>query len=186
MRDTRAILSKGDTTIVKWASVMSVISGIVLIGLALLIFAEVFLRFLFNTPIPGVVELGAILLAYIVFFPQAYTLATGGHVQMTLVTMRMPSLGQLVSQVIASIFGLLLISALTYRSWFLFWNSFVIREQMRAVIDIPWYVGKFAMPVGLFLFTLQFLSMLSLSLYQLVTKKRVPTISRYGAGVGGV
>lgn len=179
-------LAKADAIIQRWNSILSIISGIALIGLASLIFLEVFLRFLFNRPIPGVVEVGALLLAYIIFFPQAYTLATGGHVQMTLVTNRMSPRAQLISQIITGLFGFLLLSVLTYKSGLYFWDSFVIREKMRAVIALPWYVGKFAMPVGLFFFTLQFLNMLLLSLYKLVRKKEAPIISRYGAAPGGV
>ena len=32
-------------------------------------------------------------------------------------------------------------------------HSFSIREEMLAVVPLPWYVGKFAMPVGFLIFT---------------------------------
>lgn len=63
---------------------ISMLAVLMLIGTC-----DVIGRYLFNKPIRGVVELGEVLLAGIVFFGWAYTQAAGGHIKVEMFTSRL-------------------------------------------------------------------------------------------------
>lgn len=145
-----------------------------IIALFILIFltcTDVFLRFALNKPLPATVEIGSIILPWIAFLGFAYALAQGVHVRLTLLTGRLSPRTRLRFDIFASIVGLAFFAAVTYFGWLKFWDSFVIREVMLAAILVPWWVGKMAFPIGMFLISLQFLSTLLLSLSRLFSKK---------------
>lgn len=122
----------------------------VLIFLTVMIVVDVFLRFVFNSPLPASVESTELMMPYIVFFPLAYTLAKGGHVRISLFADLGGPKTTKAFNVIAALIGLFFCILLTYEGWLHFWESFIIREEMLAIIKLPWWVGKFAMPVGFF------------------------------------
>ena len=147
----------------------ALISMVVLFALMLLVVCDPSGRTILLRPIPGGVEGTALLMPYIVFFALAYTFVTGGHVRVTLLFDRMSGRFQLGSEVLACIIGAAFFGILTYYSWMDFWSSFVIREFMMAPIKLPWWVGKFATPVGSFIMFMQFLLLLLGYIAKLVT-----------------
>lgn len=129
---------------------LAFITSGVLILLTVMIVVDVLLRFLFNSPLPASVESTELMMPYIVFFPLAYTLTEGGHVRISLFANLGGPKTRRAFHVIAALVGLFLCIVLTYEGWLQFWDSFIIREEMLAIIKLPWWVGKFAMPVGFF------------------------------------
>lgn len=129
----------------------------VLILLTSMIVIDVCLRFFLNKPLPASVESTELMMPYIVFCPLAYTLTKGGHVRISLFVDRMPPGARSVCQVVSVLIGFLLCGMLAYWGWLHFWESFVIREEMLAIIKLPWWVGKFAMPVGFFFMAVRYL-----------------------------
>ena len=61
-----------------------------IIGVMLFICAEVVMRYLFNSPIPGHLEGSELFVPIIVFFAISYTQSQNGHVGMTLVVESLP------------------------------------------------------------------------------------------------
>ena len=68
------------------------LSAVVLIAMAFMVTYDVLVRNIFNTPLPASVEISQLMAPYVVFLPFAYTLTVGAHVQVTLLTMRLPGL----------------------------------------------------------------------------------------------
>ena len=66
------------------------LSAVVLIAMAFMVTYDVLVRNIFNTPLPASVEISQLMAPYVVFLPFAYTLTVGAHVQVTLLTMRLP------------------------------------------------------------------------------------------------
>jgi TRAP-type transport system small permease protein len=116
---------------------------------------DVFLRFIFNAPIPGATEICTIIMPYIAFLPFAYTLNAGQHVRLTLLTSRLPSRLRVIDEAFVYIVGFIFFILLFWYSWLAFWESFRGDEIMPAVIRIPWWIGKFAMPVSILLIAAQ-------------------------------
>jgi TRAP-type transport system small permease protein len=152
-----------------------IITGFMLMFLTLMIVLDVSLRFLFNSPLPASAETTELIMPYIAFGALAYTLSIGNHVRISLLTERTSENTQRFFEILAALVGFLFCAILTYKGWLFFWESFVIREEMLAVIKLPWWVGKFALPLGFLFMTLRFLFNLFLAstgrLNQLITKQ---------------
>jgi TRAP-type C4-dicarboxylate transport system permease small subunit len=133
------------------------ITGFALLFLTFMIFVDVGLRFIFNSPLPASAEATELIMPYIAFCALSYTLFKGAHIRITLFTERGSASTRMAFEIICSIFGLLCSAAFTYYSWLLFWNSVIINEQMVAIIRMSWWIGKFSMPVGFFFFTIRYL-----------------------------
>ena len=128
-----------------------------MIFLTFLVVVDVAFRYMFNSPIPGATEGTELILPYIVFLALGYTLATGGHVRVTILLSRLGRISKQIAELIDSLIGMAFFGILTYFAWVHFWESFVILEFMMAPIKLPWWVGKFSMPMGFFVIFVQFL-----------------------------
>jgi len=62
------------------------LSGAALICMVLMITLDVFLRFVFNAPLPASLEMSQLFEPHVVFLPMAFALATGSHVRVSLFT----------------------------------------------------------------------------------------------------
>lgn len=133
---------------VSWAALLFTVAMVV---------TDVSGRFFFNQPLPASVEMTELLMPWVVWPCMAFTLFAGGHVRVSLVTMRMPWKVRLGCEVFAFLIGAAFFAAVFYPSWMRFWDSWIAREFMLAAISLPWYVGKFIYPIGVVLFCLQFL-----------------------------
>lgn len=131
------------------------IASIMLCAMAWMIMFDVAMRFLFNAPLPASVEISQLISPWVIFLPFAYTLAVGGHVQVTLVTMHLPERWRIVCEIFTYIVDLVFFAIICYYSWIEFAHSYNINEIMLAAIMLPWWSGKLAMPVGTFLIGLQ-------------------------------
>jgi TRAP-type C4-dicarboxylate transport system permease small subunit len=142
---------------------MTVVSWSVTLFITFMIVIDVFLRFIFNKPLPASWEISEVIMPYIVFFALARALSVGAHVQVTIVTNLLSNKGQVACNVFANLFSFCVCALCTYWSWLRFWESFSIREEILAAIPIPWWAGKFAMPVGMGIFCLQYLLNLAMN-----------------------
>ena len=135
-------------------NVLLFLTGLSLVLLTFMLTLDVVMRFLFNKPFPAGAETSELIMAYIVFLPLGYTLSKGMHIRITALFEYIPAKAKLFFDIIADVLGLAFCIVVTYFAWKFFLHSFSIREEMLAVVKLPWYVGKFAMPVGFFFFTL--------------------------------
>lgn len=138
-------------------NLMILLTGVALVFLTFMITTDVASRFLFNKPFRAGTEISELLMAYIVFLALGYTLSLNIHIRITAVLEYFPIQWKLAFEVLADIFGLLFCAFVTFYAWKFFWHSFSIREELLAVVKLPLYVGKFAMPLGFFFFTLHYL-----------------------------
>jgi TRAP-type transport system small permease protein len=133
------------------------ITGIALVILTFMITLDVITRFAFNHPMPATTEISELLMAYIVFLTVGYTLSLGLHIRITVLFEYIPPRWKTYFDLLTDVLGLGFCALITYHSWQFFMHSFSIREEMLAVVPLPWYVGKFAMPVGFLIFTLRYI-----------------------------
>jgi len=69
---------------------LAAVSGAAIVAMMLLTCADVFLRYLFNAPIEGTLDLTQMLMVIVVFFGLAYCGWTGGHVVVDLLRELLP------------------------------------------------------------------------------------------------
>lgn len=145
-------LSGGFERLLRHVEMLGVLlAGCALTGMAYMITIDVSLRYLFDAPLPASVEISQLLEPYVIFLPMAYTLAAGRHVQVTALTMLLPGGVQLALQAFVLVVDTAFFAALTWFAWVEFHESYIVDEIMLAAIKLPWWVGKFAMPLGLFI-----------------------------------
>jgi TRAP-type C4-dicarboxylate transport system permease small subunit len=151
------VFEKIDRTVRKTEKALTDISWIVCLFVTLLVVTDIFLRFFLNRPLPATWEMSEICMPWIVFFPFAYASTTDVHVRVSLIKDRMSPKVRSGFEITGDALSFLICAMLTYWSWLRFWESFMIREEILAAVKLPWWVGKFAMPIGLGMFSLRYL-----------------------------
>jgi TRAP-type C4-dicarboxylate transport system permease small subunit len=131
-------------------------TGVALVILTFLITIDVVARFVFNHPLPATTEMSELLMAYIVFLAMGYTLSRGQHIRITVLFEYLPRHWKKYFDLLADVIGTGFCAVVTYYAWAFFAHSYSVREEMLAVVRLPWYVGKFAMPLGFLFFTLRY------------------------------
>jgi len=134
---------------------LSLISAAIILFAMLLVSAEVIGRRLFNTPIPGELELAELLMPAIIFLAIAYTQSTGGHVRMTVAIDRLPPDWRRTTEILVKVLAIAAYSVLclysakhAYRTW-LFHDV-----TMSPPYFVVWPSAVMA-PIGIFLVTLR-------------------------------
>ncbi len=135
--------------------ILVLLSAIALSSMAVMITYDVIVRYLFDAPLPASVEISQLFEPYVIFLPFAYTLAVDRHVRVTIITMHLSGKLRLSVEAFTYLADFALFAAFGYYAWVEFQHSFVIGEIMMAAIRIPWWIGKFSMPVGMFFICLQ-------------------------------
>jgi len=137
--------------------ILTDISWIVCIALTLTVVIDILLRFFLDMPLPAAWEICELFMPFIVFLPLAYTGRINSHVYVSLIKDRVPTKVQIVFEIIANTISFAFCSLLTYWSFLRFLDSFLISEEMMAMIKLPWWVGKMAMPIGMGIFAIRYL-----------------------------
>ena len=99
------------------ARILNSVAALFLAAMMILTGIDVFLRYIFNSPIPGSFELTEFMMPVVITFGFAYCALEKGHVQVELITARLPVRTQAVMNSIASLifFGLFLL--ITWQAW---------------------------------------------------------------------
>lgn len=151
------ILKKTDELLKKVEKVFVQCSWVFIMIITLLIVIDVAMRFFFNRPLPATWEISEVAMPFIVMVGFAYTLTTGVHVQVSIVTDYLPPKVKFFFLSFRNLLSIAMCGILTYWSWLRFVESFRMKEEILAAVPIPWWLGKFAMPVCFALFGLRFL-----------------------------
>ncbi len=150
-------LEKMDHAFQKVEKYLMFVSWIATLFITFMIIIDIFLRFVFNQPLPATWEMSEVVMPYIVLFALSYTLAKDVHVRMYLVTNLLPPKARWGCELFSIVISIVFCAMMTYWSWLFFWESYSIGEDMLAAIKIPWWLGKFAMPVGMAAFSIRFI-----------------------------
>lgn len=140
-------------TLEKWNGIVNswlvYFSLAVLVGMAVMITLDVLLRFFLNSPLPASVEISQLLEPYVILLPFAFSLANNRHVRVGILTLRLPAPLSFASDILTYCLDFLLFFLFAVYSWEEFLHSYQIDEIMMAAIKLPWWVGKFALPLGM-------------------------------------
>jgi TRAP-type C4-dicarboxylate transport system permease small subunit len=127
-------------------AINSVAAGI-LVAMMLLAAMDVLLRYIFNRPISGSLELTEYMMVIVVAFGLAHCAAQKGHVRVELLLSRLPSRGQAVVNTITYLFSLGLFSLITWQS-ILYISVIFGTERISAVLHIPAFPFVAMMALG--------------------------------------
>lgn len=143
------------------------VAGICATLIVVLVLAETMRRTFFNSSFLWTFEISSWLLVAFAFCGMGYTLQTGGHVRVTLLTSRLPERVQTWLNLILSLVGAFVFAYFTIY----FFEGMVSNYEMGAVgisvLEPPVYLIWVAAVVGLSVFSLQFVGIFLESLIKL-------------------
>jgi TRAP-type C4-dicarboxylate transport system permease small subunit len=149
-------IEKADKIFANIEQFLVIISWSTTLAIMLLTVVDVLMRFLFNLPFPATWEMSEVIMPYIVVFGFAYTLTIKSHVRVTLVVDRLSVKMRAILLRFTNLISLGVCLLFAYFSWIKFWKSFLINEEILAAIRIPWWIGKFALPIGMAAFGVRY------------------------------
>lgn len=126
-----------------------------IVALTFLICFEVVARYLLNRPTIWIHETSAMVFGTYIIMGGAYTLYTGGHVNMDVVYGHLPPKGKAIIDVITFWFFLLFCGALLWMGGDSAWRALRNFEHSGSIWNPPIYPIKLMMPIGVFLLFLQ-------------------------------
>ncbi|MBU56566.1 MAG: hypothetical protein CL392_08565, partial [Acidiferrobacteraceae bacterium] len=103
-------------------------SAAIIIGVMCFVGAEVFMRYVLNSPIPGHLEGSELLVCIIVFFAVSYTQSLKGHVGMTLIIDSLPDKTKNILEIITLLLSVTTCAVLSFFSFKYAYNCWVIGD----------------------------------------------------------
>ena len=125
------------------------LSSFWLFGVMFLVGADVFLRYTFNAPISGTLEISEQSVVIITFLCFAYTGMQNRHIRTNAILRRLPPIFRSFADILATCLMLLILSLLIWQTSIEAWESLSIHETRMGLIEVPIYPTKIAVPIGL-------------------------------------
>jgi TRAP-type C4-dicarboxylate transport system permease small subunit len=158
----------------------NLISAVCVLIMMVLVIADIFGRYLFNSPVPMTYEVGSFLMVFIVFLGLAYTQRTGAHIRVEFFTLHLPPRVRCILDMVASVLGLLLYLIIVYQSFIWSYTSWQVGDYVAGLVNIPRWPSQFVVPLGSALLCLQFIA----DIMRRVAELRAPDILDNPAGEG--
>lgn len=126
---------------------LNLLSATILFLLMFYVTAEVVMRYLFNRPLPGHLELTQLMIAPAVFLALSWVQARRGHVGMDLLHQKLPPRGRAVADLITETVALLVFLVIAWYSWESARDAWEIRDVTPTANVTTWW-SKAAVPIG--------------------------------------
>ncbi|MCF2903914.1 TRAP transporter small permease [Octadecabacter sp. CECT 8868] len=131
--------------------VMALASGVALLVIAVLIAAEIILRKFFGISMHFLWEIASFIQLTAVFLGAGWTLRTGGHIRVTIISSKAPRLFEW----LATLFGLAISAYLTKALVLMAWGYFETGRTTGTVTDTPLVYPAVLVAFGAAMLTLQ-------------------------------
>ena len=118
---------------------------------------DVALRYFFNKPTGWVLQVSEYILLYIPFMAAAFVLREDGHIRVDIILNRLGSKAQELLNTLTSILASAVLLVLTYYGGYITLDFYQRNVPTLKYLKIPEYLVVAIIPVGCFLFALQFL-----------------------------
>jgi C4-dicarboxylate transporter DctQ subunit len=170
--------SRASPTIARWLrrSLEALETGLNLLSATILFFlmfyvtAEVTMRYLFNSPLPGHLETAQLLIAPAVFLALSWVQARRGHVGMDLLHARLPPRGRALVDCLTLSIAPITFLAITWFSWTSTWTAWEVGDVTPTANLSTWW-SKAAVPVGAALLCVRLLMQLAENLASLISTR---------------
>lgn len=133
----------------------SIVCALVMLFNFVLITCDVFMRFVFKSPIQGATEIVTMLMAWVAYAGLAYTMSENRHMQLGAVYDRLHGRKKHVMSFIIYAIATLMFCIFVVASWKIFWVSWEIHEKAVAAVTVYVFIGKFGTFVGWTLLAIQ-------------------------------
>jgi len=143
-----ALLRRLDGTLARIEALTAIIAGAVIFGLMFLVTAEVILRRLFNSPIPGQQDITILTMAAFGVLCISYCYRHAGHISMDLLVTALHGRPRWVLQLIITALVLVTVSAIWPGTWSHFMRAYSLGDTTFG-IGLSTWPSKLMAPIGL-------------------------------------
>ena len=137
--------------------VLNYVSVIIIFLTSIWISADVVGRYIFNSPIPGTVELIKTGILAIVFCAIPYTLQRGRHIRTEVLVRHFPPAIIELCNALGSLIGAVIFALVCYFGWQVAWQAWLVKEFEGVQLRVPTYPSRFIMVLGSSLLVIQFI-----------------------------
>ncbi|MFC2000926.1 TRAP transporter small permease subunit [Chloroflexota bacterium] len=149
------------------------IATVIIMVLMFLTTADVFGRYVLNSPIVGVYEASEVFMVGIVFLGIAYIQRMKGHVSVEIISSWLPQRAQLGLEIFGYLLGFLFMAVIAWQSGALAWKAFVTHDHTHGLIKIPLWPGKSFVPIGASLLCIRLIASIA-SNYARIRRRDTP------------
>ena len=133
---------------------MNVLSATVIMALMFLITSDVFMRFFFNSPIAGQMEITEMLMVVSIFLGMSYTERIGGHVRMEVIILKViRGRAQTIIEGLTCLLSLVVCGIITVYS---FKDAMLSFGIVSIYLHLPLWPMRFFVPFGSFVLCIRF------------------------------
>jgi TRAP-type C4-dicarboxylate transport system permease small subunit len=126
---------------------LNLLSSVILFVLMFYVTAEVLMRYLFNRPLPGHLELTQLLIAPAVFLALSWVQARQGHVGMDLLHEKLSPRGRAAADCVTQALALATFAVITWFSLRSTWTAWEVGDVTPTANITTWW-SRAAVPVG--------------------------------------
>lgn len=136
---------------------MAWVAIVILVFITGMVCLEVVLRYGFNAPLMGMIQVAEIGLLYVTFFGTAWALRRDHHVRIELVYQYLPPAWRTRMDVIGSLFGLVICAVLVVFGAMATWSHYVRGLYKPTLLEVPNWVVLIVIPIGAIPLALRYL-----------------------------
>jgi C4-dicarboxylate transporter, DctQ subunit len=133
------------------------ISCVITFFLAVVVFYNVILRYIFNMPTYWSTEVSSIMLILLTFLASAEILKERRHIKFTLIYELLSSRNKYLAEVISALFGIIFFVVLGWESWETTKMVFLKNIRLPSLLGTPLFIPYFFIALGSFMLILQLL-----------------------------
>jgi TRAP-type C4-dicarboxylate transport system permease small subunit len=143
--------------LVRWENWFGALGIAILVAVGVLICVDVGLRYLFNRPIVGSIEIIEYALVYITFLGASWAVPRGAHIEIDVAVRSMPRFWQKVCALLSNLISLGVAVVLTVFGAGTSWIAFSRHAFKPTTLEIPTWIVLIIIPIGCALLALRFL-----------------------------
>jgi TRAP-type C4-dicarboxylate transport system permease small subunit len=143
--------------LVRWENLFGALAIAVLVAAGILICIDVALRYVFNRPILGSIEIIEYALVYITFLGASWAVPRGAHIDIDVCVQAMPKPWQRICALLSNLISLAVALVLTIFGAATTWTAYARHMFKPTVLEIPTWIVLIIIPIGSALLALRFL-----------------------------
>ena len=143
--------------LIRWENWFGALGIAILVAVGVLICIDVGLRYIFNYPIVGGIEIIEHALVYITFLGASWAVPRGAHIDIDVAVQAMPSFWQKVCALLSNLISLGVACVLTVFGTVTTWTAFSRAAFKPTTLEIPTWIVLIIIPIGCALLALRFL-----------------------------
>ena len=102
------------------------LAALILVGIGIMTFCDVFARYFLNRPFTFTVEITAVLMGMVIYLGIGLTTHDTRHITVDVVTMRLPKRIQAILEILVSVAGFVILVLMVWQMWE---TAFVLRDK---------------------------------------------------------